>query len=184
MLINQIIALIIISLLHYHVESAQSRFNLEFYNYECIKVTSRIKIFECVFQKVSSNRFIFNERLMVDQDLNNKFEMRVWVSVRPRNGKKTIKFLDVHLNVCKIFAGSLENLLLRSLLNELRRSSNVPSCCPFKRNFLYQMNNFSFTDALLPLYTPLINFTFGMEFMEEKSLFAITRITGATLPRT
>uniref|UniRef100_A0A1I8Q129 MD-2-related lipid-recognition domain-containing protein n=1 Tax=Stomoxys calcitrans TaxID=35570 RepID=A0A1I8Q129_STOCA len=166
------------------VQAAKPRFKLEFYRYDCLNITQHIKVFQCVFEKDCFNSYIFSERLMFDRDLSDNFEMRVWINLKPMNGKKTLRFVDIKFKCCQVLATSLQMPLLKSLLNELWRSSNIPAECPFKGNFIYKMNNFSFTDSYFPPYAPFLNFTFTMEFFDRKTLFAITKITGATVPLT
>uniref|UniRef100_A0A1I8MV70 Uncharacterized protein n=1 Tax=Musca domestica TaxID=7370 RepID=A0A1I8MV70_MUSDO len=157
-------------------------FKLQFFDYDCLNLTSHIKVFECVFERQSANRFIFSERLMLSRDMNENFEMHLFISAKPRYGKKKVQFIDVRFNVCEFLNHPLQVQMLRSLLLELFRSSNIPLNCPFKGDFLYKMNNFSFTDAYFPPYTPAVNFTFQMEFFDGKTMFAITRITGDITP--
>ncbi|XP_073811864.1 uncharacterized protein [Musca autumnalis] len=162
--------------------SAKRNFKLQFFNYECINLTQHIKRFECVFEHQVGNSFIFSELLMLDRNMNRNFEMHLWISIKPARGKKSIQFLDVRFNVCEFLEQPLQVQLLKSLLNELFRSSNIPLKCPFKGNFLYTMKNFTFSDAYFPPYTPAVNFTFQMEFFDMRKMFAITKITGDITP--
>ncbi|XP_061388015.1 uncharacterized protein LOC133323073 [Musca vetustissima] len=176
--------LIILFVIYYFyvVKVAKRTFKLQFFSYDCINITSHVQVFDCVFEKEANNRFIFSERLMLTRDMNRNFEMHLWIRVKPLLAKKPLQFLDVKFNVCEFLDQPLQVQLLRGLLIELFRSSNIPLMCPFKGNFLYQMINFSFTDAYFPPYTPALNFTFQMEFFDKKTMFAITRISGDITP--
>ncbi|KNC34902.1 hypothetical protein FF38_11084 [Lucilia cuprina] len=159
------------------------RYNLVFYEYLCTPHSSVIKIFDCDFRKLRMNHYTFSENLMFGKNMAKGFNVRVYVDVNQWGGKKGIHFINVKMDACEAIKMVFENQVLSTLLVELRRTSNVPYLCPFKGNYLYSFQNFSFTDKFLPNFTPLVNFTFGLDFYEFDKLLGTTKISGATNPK-
>ncbi|KAI8117530.1 hypothetical protein CVS40_10630 [Lucilia cuprina] len=157
------------------------RFNLEFYEYICTIISNKdIKKFECNFNKLNENHYVFNEHLMFSKNMASGFNVRVYVDVNQLNSRHVVKVFDIRLEACQALNSTYGNKIYKFLFDELRRTSNIPYKCPFKGNFLYKFQNFSFTDKFLPSFTPLLNFTFGLDFYEYQNLLATTKITGAT----
>uniref|UniRef100_A0A1I8NK81 Uncharacterized protein n=1 Tax=Musca domestica TaxID=7370 RepID=A0A1I8NK81_MUSDO len=129
------------------------------------------------------NIFYLNQQAVFERDLGTKFYVRIWFHFRQGSMRNSIRIMDLKFKFCDIWDGSTENRLLKTILSEVRRTSNLPHMCPVKGNFLYKMENFTVTDKFVPTYAPFMNFTVALEFLENDKLFAITKVSGAVAPK-
>lgn len=65
--------------------------------------------------------------------------------------------LNASMNVCNIMSRVKSHPILRIILKELLKSSNIPTSCPIKKG-VYYMKDFSLNEDLLPPFLPLGHF--------------------------
>uniref|UniRef100_A0A1I8NXD5 MD-2-related lipid-recognition domain-containing protein n=1 Tax=Stomoxys calcitrans TaxID=35570 RepID=A0A1I8NXD5_STOCA len=165
-------------------ETANRRFDLEFYEFICKNIANRILVFECSFKKLElPNHYVFRQYLMFNKDMGENFEVRFWVHIRPSSSKTGMRFIDLKIKACDVLDNYLENPLLKKIFFELQRTANLPHMCPFKANFLYKTENYTANTKLVPNYMPILNFTFGVEYYEKTQLIGVLKIIGATVPK-
>uniref|UniRef100_A0A1I8P1F2 Uncharacterized protein n=1 Tax=Stomoxys calcitrans TaxID=35570 RepID=A0A1I8P1F2_STOCA len=167
------------------IRSANRRYDLRLYEFTCKSITNRLLLLECSFQNFeTTNYYSLQSKFMFDRDMSDTLEVRVWVYIKLANSKNGIQFLDIRLKMCDILENALQNPLAKKIFAEFRRTSNIPAMCPFKANFLYQMNNFTVNDKYAPTYAPLLNFTVGYDLYEKTQLFATVKTIGALIAKT
>ncbi|XP_037818449.1 uncharacterized protein LOC119608193 [Lucilia sericata] len=91
----------------------------------------------------------------------------------PHSKRKALKFIDIKMNICDAVRSNYEVPLIKTILLELRKSSNIPYQCPLKKDFLYEISNLSVTDKYMtPMSLPTLNFSNGIEIYESNKLIA------------
>ncbi|XP_059226467.1 uncharacterized protein LOC131998152 isoform X2 [Stomoxys calcitrans] len=163
--------------------AAKRRFNVELNEYRCNHFGTVIKCLECSFTKVSTNNFVTNTAMEFNQELARNSEFRLLVSFQLPKKDKVIKFLDLKMTICDVLSQMMSVPLVKRIIKETRRTSNMPYACPIKANYLYYMANYSITDELFPTYTPYISFNFSLFYFENGKLFASSNVGGATVPK-
>ncbi|KAI8122517.1 hypothetical protein CVS40_6578 [Lucilia cuprina] len=170
--------LILLSLL-LKSQCAKRRFDLEFYNFTCQAFGKRLKQIDCSFTKFSNEHYSFTEAATFDRDMGKGLKLRLWIDVKQRLLKKYFRFVDVKLEACDALTHTFEQQFLKMIVMEYKRTTNLPTQCPFKGNHQYKMDNFSIKTENFPAYMPECNFTFGYDLYEINTLFATSRIMGS-----
>uniref|UniRef100_A0A1I8P1J9 MD-2-related lipid-recognition domain-containing protein n=1 Tax=Stomoxys calcitrans TaxID=35570 RepID=A0A1I8P1J9_STOCA len=165
--------------------SANRRYDLKLYGFNCKNLTSRISVLECSSRNLKTpNYYALQGKIMFDRKLSENFEMRIWIYIRPSKSKNGVQFLDLKFKTCDILENAFQNPMLSKLFAEFRRTSNIPHTCPINSNFLYRMDNFTVNEKYAPTYAPLLNFTFGLDFYEKTQLLWTAKVTGSLVPKT
>ncbi|XP_073811866.1 uncharacterized protein [Musca autumnalis] len=172
------------ALLYFTVtESAKRPFMIEFHNITCTNDGRIMKQHVCQLQKIATNRFLSDETMEFSQDLGENTKLRFLVFYKMPFATKYITFLNVTMGLCELLKDKMPIVLVRTLVEELRKSSNIPYSCPLKKNFLYKLENFTLTESIFPTYTPIVDFTFRSEYFENRRLLGTIQLQGATLKR-
>lgn len=113
------------------LQTAKRSFDVDFKKVTCNNYTLPIKYLYCDLRKLQVNRYSSDIIAILDRQLLDNAELRIQIHYSlPASRSKTIKFLDIKLNICN----ALDNLkampLVKTLFIELMRSSNVPYSCP------------------------------------------------------
>ncbi|XP_075167532.1 uncharacterized protein LOC142239623 [Haematobia irritans] len=167
-----------------NVEGASKRFNLVLESFTCkFFNTSDIDRLECSFGKTTKNVYVYNLNFFLDRPMSNDTEIQIKLDVTPHSSMKSIKFVDLTLNICEGLTQSHKNIIVRNLLCELRRTSNLPYACPLKANYWYKLNNVTLSPDLLPSYTPFLNFTFDFLAFRSGNLYAELQWKGVVQPK-
>ncbi|XP_075167397.1 uncharacterized protein LOC142239487 [Haematobia irritans] len=168
--------------LGFKIKAAKRRFNVEIQEFVCYHFGTVIKSVNCSFNKISTNFFMTNVNVVLNNDLARDSEVRILISFQLPKNNKIITFLDVKLNICDFLSQIMGTPLVKRLMKEVRKTGNLPYACPVKGNYRYYFANYSVTDDLLPPYTPLMKFNFSLSYFEHKKLFASSCIRGSTVP--
>ncbi|XP_059225846.1 uncharacterized protein LOC131997957 [Stomoxys calcitrans] len=164
-------------------ETAKRRFNLMLNNVTCIKVNSLMKSFGCSLKNFGTSRYAVDAQFLLERPFEKNAEVHVMVYFTPSLAKKAVKFLDIKLNICDMLSTVISNPLLKVILDETRKSSNLPYRCPVKANFVYTFSNFSLTAETLPLYTPFMKFNFTLNTYDNEELVSKFLLEGTTVPK-
>ncbi|XP_058982102.1 uncharacterized protein LOC131804003 [Musca domestica] len=139
---------------------------------------------DCNMIALPMNRFIVNETLEFSQDMGEKIQLRFVVLYKIPIASKELPFLNVSMGLCELLESKMSSVLMRSVVDELRKSSNLPYACPMKKNYIYKLENFTLTESLLPPYIPIVNFKFSVEMFENGRSLGYLKTQGATIKRT
>ncbi|XP_073831864.1 uncharacterized protein [Musca autumnalis] len=153
---------------------------LEVQNVTCVKYTDHLRYIECNFVKMATNRFGITIRMLFDNDMGRNFRARISVDIKPINSKTVIHMADIRFNVCVFLKQIVNNQVIEALSKEFKRVANLPSSCPFKKDYLYESKNFTLTDKYVPSYLALMNFTFKVEMFSKNSIIGMWQIDGGT----
>ncbi|XP_075167770.1 uncharacterized protein LOC142239916 [Haematobia irritans] len=159
---KQIICILFVSQYFQSIEMARRLFNLVVSNVTCQKFGTLVKRFDCDFEKIATNKYAINANFFLGRALNRNSEIHAQVCFTPQGSSRSIKFFDIRLNICDMLTTVMGNPFTKGLLDEMRRSSNIPYDCPIKGNYLYSFSNYSLTTQTLPTYTPLMKFNFTL----------------------
>uniref|UniRef100_A0A1I8PLJ7 Uncharacterized protein n=1 Tax=Stomoxys calcitrans TaxID=35570 RepID=A0A1I8PLJ7_STOCA len=132
---------------------------------------------------ITKGRYLADVVLVLARTLDKEAEFQFLVHFRPVKGEKSVKFLDVKLNVCDVLSKTSSVPLLKTLMDEVRRKGNLPYDCPMKGNYLYSLVNYSLDASLLPAYAPILAFNFTWTVFEYQKKIGCLGISGATVPR-
>ncbi|XP_075167533.1 uncharacterized protein LOC142239625 [Haematobia irritans] len=184
MLLQILYSLVFLAIYGRNVEGSPKRFNLVLDNFTCknLNGSDRDQL-ECSFRKSTKNFYVYNLNFFLDKQLDNNTEIRIKLDVTPHRSKKRITFVDMKLNLCDGLTQSNKNIIIRSLISEIRRTSNLPATCPLKANYWYKLNNVTLSPDLLPSYTPFLNFTFNFLAFRSGNLYAEIQWKGAVKPK-
>ncbi|CAD6993504.1 unnamed protein product [Ceratitis capitata] len=86
----------------------------------------------------------------------------------------TIKLYEGELDMCEAFSQRLDNYILRILLEEVHRASNVPVHCPLKANYLYNFNNLTIISKYYPAFIPDSKWTTIFNFSSNRHKHQVT----------
>ncbi|XP_059225667.1 uncharacterized protein LOC131997853 [Stomoxys calcitrans] len=164
----------------FHINSSTRRFSVELYNWTC-------KIFNgngkenigCSFYKTATDDYILNARFFFDRELTKSADVRFKVDIKPQNANKRLTFFDFKLNLCDALTQGMTNIIVKNLIAELRKTSNIPYECPLRKDYEYKVNNYSFNAEMLPPYAPFLNFTYSLILYDEAQLYGKFQWMGA-----
>ncbi|XP_061387306.1 uncharacterized protein LOC133322329 [Musca vetustissima] len=138
----------------------------------------------CHLTKLSSNRYIVDQTMEFSRNMNENIRLRFTVRYKMSMAPKENTFLNVTMGLCELLDDRVSTILLRSVLEELRKSSNLPYACPLEKNYLYKLENFSLTESMFPPYTPIVNFKFRVEMFEKQNqILGSLETQGATIKK-
>lgn len=81
---------------------------------------------------MSTGVYLINIDFELSRDLNQNAEVQYLARFNMANSTKSIKFIDFKLNICQILTQVQSLPLVKSLMEELRRTSDIPYSCPIK----------------------------------------------------
>ncbi|XP_059225471.1 uncharacterized protein LOC106088909 [Stomoxys calcitrans] len=168
----------------YRIQAAKRNFDLEIHNVTCTKSEDVIKRFDCNCKMISKGRFSSNLFLMLSRTLDKRAELHLLATFIPNKGVKSIKFMDIKLNICTILSQISRVPLIKNLMAEVRRKGNLPYECPVKGDFLYSLLNYTSDASLLPPYAPILKYNFTLTTFENNRKLGYLHISGALVPRT
>ncbi|XP_075158106.1 uncharacterized protein LOC142231381 [Haematobia irritans] len=154
--------------------------DVEVYNITCSKYSSRIKFIECEVLKFATNRYGISIRLAFDRDMGRNLHGRTYVDTRVQNAKRPIRLFDFKINACKSINVVKLNKFVEPIFKEFKRTTNLPTRCPFKGNVIYRQDNFSVQDDKFPPFVPAAYFFLKTELYDRSKLITKWAIESAT----
>ncbi|KAH8260227.1 hypothetical protein KR026_006648 [Drosophila bipectinata] len=109
----------------------------------------------CQVNREPHKRGLFSAEFTLTEDVNNSTGIYSFSLIR---GSTITNYLKVDVDFCHDLAAIQTQFLLKLIADELRRVSNFPLQCPFKKNTRYHMDNFTVDTSLIPTYAPEITF--------------------------
>ncbi|XP_075167774.1 uncharacterized protein LOC142239919 [Haematobia irritans] len=161
--------------------AAKRRFNLILDNVNCTTYGSTMKQFDCDYNMLSPSNYTLNMDFMFERNLKENAEFHIRIYFTPQQGLKAVKFLDLKLNICNFLSTSTSIPIIKTIMKEIRKTSNMPYECPMKVNYLYSLSNFSFSSKILPIYTQYIKFNFSMDTYDSKKIIGRFFLEGTTV---
>lgn len=67
-----------------------------------------------------------------DKDLGRSVKLQILVSYIPHNFGKSVQLVNINMNMCEFLTQSMSLPLMKMIMAELRKSSNIPYECPLK----------------------------------------------------
>lgn len=86
--------------------------------------------------KISDNRYAFSVELIFNKSFENNLDVRYYIDTRPIMRNISVRFIDLKMNICEAIGKKYDIPFLQVLIVELRRCSNIPYQCPFKKVFI------------------------------------------------
>ncbi|XP_075157926.1 uncharacterized protein LOC142231193 [Haematobia irritans] len=176
--------IVAITLIWLHtIEAAKRTINFELLSMDCGNISKTVIEHSCDLEKVERNKFVLSIMFVLDHELAKNAEAEILLDLRPTKGQKVVQFLNVKMNACDALNHLSTNPILKTLLIELTRSSNLPYTCPVQANHMYKVANFTVTNNIFPSYTPLLQFNYTLNIYENRKTLVSIIIKGATIPR-
>ncbi|KAH8328705.1 hypothetical protein KR067_013646 [Drosophila pandora] len=114
---------------------------------------------------------MFSAEFTLTEDVTNSSGIYSFSLVR---GSTITNYLKVDIDCCHDLEAIQTQILLKIIADELRRVSNFPLQCPFKKNTRYYMNNFTVDSNLIPMYAPEMTFkTDFLIFNKKRKAFQV-----------
>ncbi|XP_075167773.1 uncharacterized protein LOC142239918 [Haematobia irritans] len=161
--------------------AAKRRFNLVLNNVTCTKYSTMLQRFDCDFKMLTRSNYSLNMNYIYKRTLNENAEYHFRAFFTPENAVKAVKFFDVKLNICNFLSTSMSIPLMKAIMQETRKTSNLPYECPLKAGHLYSLSNFSVSTKILPTYTPCLKFNFSIDTYNDMKIIARFIVEGATV---
>ncbi|KAH8398082.1 hypothetical protein KR215_003457, partial [Drosophila sulfurigaster] len=79
-------------------------------------------------------------------------------NIKFQHGKNLMNYSTLELNYCEAFQMVHKHYLVRMVFAGLRRVSNLPLKCPFKKDIQYYVNGFTIDNRVIPSYLPQLAF--------------------------
>ncbi|XP_059225848.1 uncharacterized protein LOC106093208 [Stomoxys calcitrans] len=175
--------LLFVAQLFITTETARRRFQLVLNNLTCNILSPLVKRFDCDFKKFATSRYALDANFLLRRDFNQNAEIHALIYFTPAKAKRAVKFMDLKLNICNMLTTAMSMPLARIILDESRRTSNLPYECPVRGDLLYTFNNYSISAETLPPYFPLMTLNFSLFTYDNQELIAEFLLEGTTLLR-
>ncbi|KAH8329101.1 hypothetical protein KR074_003855 [Drosophila pseudoananassae] len=101
------------------------------------------------------HKSLFSAEFTLTEDVNNSTGIYSFSVIR---GSTITNYLKVDIDFCHDLEAIQTQFLLKLIADELRRGSNFPLQCPFKKNTRYHLDNFTVDTNLIPMYAPEMTF--------------------------
>ncbi|XP_075157692.1 uncharacterized protein LOC142230959 [Haematobia irritans] len=167
------------------MEGGKRSFNVVFHNVTCpIFDHSLMKHLECDLLKLNTSRYAFNVMFELKHNMPDNVVAAGLIHVRPSNGLKIIKFVDIKWRVCDLLWGANSPIpLAKDIVDKVRRNSELPLSCPVLGNKMYNITNLIITTDIFPVYTPIINFNLTIDFYNSDKFIVSYRVRGSTVAK-
>uniref|UniRef100_A0A1I8P6Q0 Uncharacterized protein n=1 Tax=Stomoxys calcitrans TaxID=35570 RepID=A0A1I8P6Q0_STOCA len=162
--------------------AAKKNFDLELYNVSCEKFDNVVKRFDCNTTRIAKGHYTTDMFFLLARTLDKNAELKFVLHFIPEKGLKSVKFVDMKVNICDAFGQATRVPLIKSIMEEVRSKSNLPFECPIKGDHLYSMLKFITNSSLLPPYAPFLVFNYTLAIFEENKKIASIRTRGAIVP--
>uniref|UniRef100_A0A1I8PBL1 MD-2-related lipid-recognition domain-containing protein n=1 Tax=Stomoxys calcitrans TaxID=35570 RepID=A0A1I8PBL1_STOCA len=167
------------------IQTAKRRLDIVLNSASCQPTHPVSTQYDCDLKKLSAGNYALDMSLMFSKDLNTNSEWQTVVYFNHAQLKTGgwMKFMDFKMNICNFFTTAKSVPLIKAIVGEMRKSSNLPYQCPLKGNFLYTLSNFSINSKFLPSYTPLVKFNFSFNTYDNQKLISQLFLEGSTTLR-
>uniref|UniRef100_A0A1I8PM60 Uncharacterized protein n=1 Tax=Stomoxys calcitrans TaxID=35570 RepID=A0A1I8PM60_STOCA len=128
-------------------------------------------------------RYLANISLMLNHTIVKDADAHLLVYFNPIKRVKAFKFLDFKMNICDVLSQAITVPIVKVLMDEMRRTSNLPFSCPIKGNFLYSVANYRIDASTLPPYVPIVPFNYSLSFYKNDEKVMGIFVAGATVPK-
>lgn len=120
------------------LQAANRPFYIVVHNVSC--TTHGALLAYCLVDMHMANvsRYSLNTKFEFRRDMPRTTEVNILIHFRFQTGGKTIKFMDVKMNVCEMLAHVSTIPMIKDILIKYKQASNLPIGCPLKAvsNFL------------------------------------------------
>ncbi|XP_075167775.1 uncharacterized protein LOC142239920 [Haematobia irritans] len=130
---------------------------------------------------VGPSDYLLNVEFMYDRNIGENVQFHIYIYANLLNNPKAVKFLDIKFNICNFLGSSATNPIMKSLMTELWKTTNMPYECPMKANYLYTLTNYSISNILFPNYTPHVKFNFTLDTVYSDKVVARFIVEGYTV---
>ncbi|XP_059225849.1 uncharacterized protein LOC106089769 [Stomoxys calcitrans] len=116
------------------IESIKRRYDLVLHNITCEKFNSAVKEFDCDLQMLNAGSYALDMSFMYSKDLPKTAEWHTLIYFTHAQVKagKPVKFLDFKINICNFLTTAMGVPFVKVLVEEMRKTSNLPYKCPLK----------------------------------------------------
>uniref|UniRef100_A0A1I8P5H5 Uncharacterized protein n=1 Tax=Stomoxys calcitrans TaxID=35570 RepID=A0A1I8P5H5_STOCA len=83
-------------------------------------------------------------------------------------GKRQVNLFHTQLNACQLLKDSTRNKFLALFMKEVKRTSNYPSTCPFAKDTLYALRNYTIDPEDYPATFPAWQWRFDLNSVFNK----------------
>lgn len=83
-------------------------------------------------KKLDTNRYALNLLVKFKRELPASTDLQILITFRNQNSNKTIRFVDLKLNLCKTITHVKLVPLINNILIRVTQSSNIPMECPIQ----------------------------------------------------
>ncbi|KAH8413258.1 hypothetical protein KR009_009272 [Drosophila setifemur] len=109
----------------------------------------------CHLNRTSKGFGSFSIQFALTEDVKDATGIYV-VSIK--RGPSYTNYTAIELDYCQALAALQTHFLLKIVADEIRRTSNFPLKCPFKKNKRYYIDDFTMDTGLLPSYVPDLHY--------------------------
>ncbi|KAH8359516.1 hypothetical protein KR093_007354, partial [Drosophila rubida] len=95
-------------------------------------------------------------KFQFSEDMGN---MHGTFNLKFQHRKNMINYSSLELNYCEAFQMVHKHYMMQMVFTGIRRVSNLPLKCPFKKNQPYYVNGFVIDTKLIPSYLPQVAFS-------------------------
>ncbi|XP_011291114.1 uncharacterized protein LOC101887221 [Musca domestica] len=153
----------------------------EIKNVTCRKYNKEpVKQISCEFVKRGTNNYSITLQTTFSRNLVRSFKSHVTIDVMPSNSRQIIHLIDLRFNSCMFLQQSLTNQLIKPLIAEFKRVTNLPKKCPYKKDVLYEAKNFSLTKSFIPSYFPSVSYNTTLHHYDRNEIIGTIQIFGGS----
>ncbi|XP_017067924.1 uncharacterized protein LOC108105720 [Drosophila eugracilis] len=131
-----------------------------------------VKNVSCHLNRTSLGASSYSAEFSLTEDVSDAKGIYVFSIKR---GSTLTNYTAMDIEYCEALASLQKQFLLKMIADELRRVSNFPLQCPFKRNKRYFINGFTINSKLIPSYVPELKFLSDCNiFVKKRKVLQLT----------
>ncbi|XP_059219929.1 uncharacterized protein LOC131995331 [Stomoxys calcitrans] len=162
-------------------QSAKRAVGLKLYNFTCTPYSNLIVDYACTLKKWSNTEYAYSTMFKLRHQLSKNAEVEILLDAKPSTGKNLMKLIRIRISICEALNQMFSNPILKTLMIELFRTTNLPYACPINGNYMYNATDCIISDDLVPSYLVNLQFNFTVNFLENRRRFVELLIRGATV---
>ncbi|XP_075157716.1 uncharacterized protein LOC142230982 [Haematobia irritans] len=139
-------------------------------------VSAEITFLKCLNYNITNKR-IGDLDVSFSQDIEempSKLSLNLYITKSTRS----MKVMETQIDICR-FLNAKHNNFLSIVAQELRRTSNFPRKCPFLKDVIYSIKNYTINDESYPPFFPKGNFQYDIQLKPNNVREINIRIKGS-----
>uniref|UniRef100_A0A1I8P3L0 MD-2-related lipid-recognition domain-containing protein n=1 Tax=Stomoxys calcitrans TaxID=35570 RepID=A0A1I8P3L0_STOCA len=157
-------------------------FNIDIQRVTCTTFDKLVDHLECNSAKQATSRYAFSVFFKLSDTMPLHTEVAILIRIKTKNALRSLKIFDIKVSVCDLLKQVKLVPLVKEIIGQLGKHSNLPSSCPITAK-MYNISNVIISDEIFPIHGIVADFNFSLTFVDRQKHVATYTVQGTTWPK-